>query len=49
MSNLGRELFVDAMIANAILDRLLHHSHIFNISGKSYRIKDKLDGYKEEE
>ena len=43
------ELFGDAMIANAILDRLLHHSHIFNISGKSYRIKDKLDGYKEEE
>ena len=43
------ELFGDTMIANAILDRLLHHSHIFNINGKSYRIKDKLEGVKEEE
>jgi DNA replication protein DnaC len=36
------ELFGDAMIANAILDRLLHHSHIININGNSYRVKDKL-------
>lgn len=36
------ELFGDAMIANAILDRLLHHSHIININGNSYRLKDKL-------
>ena len=27
-------------IANAILDRLVHHSEIFKISGKSYRMKD---------
>lgn len=32
----------DEMIAKAILDRLLHHSYLFNISGPSYRIKDKL-------
>lgn len=36
------ELFGDSMIANAILDRLLHHSHIINISGNSYRLKDKI-------
>ena len=34
------ELFGDLMIANAILDRLLHHSHVINISGKSYRTKN---------
>lgn len=36
------DLFGDAMIANAILDRLLHHSHIININGNSYRVKDKF-------
>ena len=36
------ELFGDAMIANAILDRLIHHSHIINITGKSYRMKGVL-------
>ena len=36
------ELFGDATIANEILDRLLHHSHIINITGKSYRLKDKI-------
>ena len=36
------ELFGDNMIANAILDRLLHHSHVINITGKSYRTKDIL-------
>lgn len=32
----------DEMITKAILDRLLHHSYLFNISGPSYRIKDKI-------
>lgn len=32
----------DEMITKAILDRILHHSYLFNISGPSYRIKDKL-------
>lgn len=36
------ELFGDNMIANAILDRLIHHSHVINISGKSYRTKNLL-------
>ena len=37
------EIFGDAVIANAILDRLLHHSIIFNINGRSYRTKDIID------
>jgi len=32
----------DEMITKAILDRLLHYSFLFNITGPSYRIKDKL-------
>jgi len=32
----------DEMITKAILDRILHYSYLFNISGPSYRIKDKL-------
>ena len=31
----------DAVIATAILDRLLHHSHVIAIRGESYRLKDK--------
>ncbi len=36
------EIFGDVTLANAILDRLLHHSHIININGNSYRLRDKL-------
>lgn len=36
------ETFNDAVLATAILDRLLHHSHIFQIDGPSYRTKDIL-------
>ena len=36
------EIFGDVTLANAILDRLLHHSHIININGNSYRLKNKL-------
>ncbi|WHE06139.1 ATP-binding protein [Thermoanaerobacterium thermosaccharolyticum] len=32
-----------ATIANAILDRLLHHSHIISIKGPSYRLKSKVE------
>lgn len=31
------------VIASAILDRLLHYSHVFLIPGPSYRMKDKLN------
>lgn len=34
------ETFGDPVLANAILDRLLHHSHIIKIVGHSYRTKD---------
>ena len=36
------EVFGDVVIANVILDRLVHHSTIIKITGKSYRIKDKF-------
>ena len=39
----------DEMITKAILDKILHHSYLFNISGPSYRIKDKLKLTKTEE
>jgi len=39
----------DEMITKAILDRILHFSYLFNISGPSYRIKDKLKINKSEE
>ncbi len=35
------KIFSDSVIATAILDRLLHHSHIVNIRGKSYRLREK--------
>ncbi len=35
------EVLGDAVIATAILDRLLHHSHIVNIRGESYRLREK--------
>jgi len=31
----------DATLTAALLDRLLHHSHVFQIKGESYRLKDK--------
>ena len=36
------DIFYDAVVANAILDRILHHSHVISISGKSYRLKDHM-------
>jgi DNA replication protein DnaC len=31
----------DATLTAALLDRLLHHAHIVQISGESYRLKDR--------
>jgi len=31
----------DPVLANAVLDRLLHHCHVVNIRGNSYRLKEK--------
>lgn len=30
---------MDPVIVNAILDRVLHHAHVVQITGKSYRLK----------
>lgn len=35
------EVLGDNVIAAAILDRLLHHSHVVNIRGESYRLREK--------
>ncbi len=32
-------IFYDAVVADAILNRVLHHSHVVSITGKSYRLK----------
>jgi len=37
------EVFQDTKIANAILDRVLHHATVVSIVGKSYRIKDHFN------
>jgi DNA replication protein DnaC len=33
------DLFDDATVVSAILDRLLHHCHLFNLKGDSYRLQ----------
>ena len=35
------ELLGDTVIASAVLDRLLHHSHVLNIRGENYRLREK--------
>ena len=35
------EIFGSATLANAVLDRLLHHSSVISIKGPSYRLKEK--------
>jgi DNA replication protein DnaC len=34
-------VFGDAVVATAILDRMLHHSHVITIRGDSYRLRTK--------
>ena len=34
------EVFPDAVIASAILDRLVHHAHLIPIVGESFRMKE---------
>jgi len=33
--------FGDAVLATAVLDRLLHHATVINIRGESYRLKER--------
>ena len=35
------ELLGDTVIASAVLDRLLHHRHVLNIRGESFRLREK--------
>lgn len=37
------EIFGDSVLANAILDRLLHHSNVINIVGRYYSTKDIIE------
>jgi DNA replication protein DnaC len=36
------EFFIYDNVAVPIVDRLIHHSHIFMLGGESYRLKQKL-------
>ncbi|MCH3954301.1 MAG: IS21-like element helper ATPase IstB [Eubacterium sp.] len=36
-------VFYDAVVADAILNRILHHAHVVPITGDSYRLKDLTD------
>ena len=38
----------DSVIANAMLDRVLHHCKVFQIIGPSYRMKGKEDLFKDD-
>ena len=38
------EFFADDNVAVPIVDRVIHHSHIFMLGGESYRLRQKLDG-----
>ena len=35
------QVFGDEMIAAAVLDRLLHHSHVLVVQSESYRLRQK--------
>lgn len=39
-------IFNDAVVANAILDRVLNHSKVITINGHSYRVKDYIQASK---
>ena len=43
------EVLGDGVIASAVLDRLLHHSTVFNIRGDSYRLREKKRLIRKEE
>jgi DNA replication protein DnaC len=36
------EFFFDDNVAVPVVDRIIHHSHIFILGGESYRLKSKL-------
>ncbi len=38
------QIFTDTTLAGALLDRLLHHSHVLSLKGESYRLRAKTQG-----
>ena len=47
MNTAGRAYTTVASVSTtAILDRLLHRSHVLNIRGRSYRLRDLEDALK---
>ena len=38
------EILGDAMVAAALIDRLIHHAHIITLKGKSYRLRERGTG-----
>jgi DNA replication protein DnaC len=38
------EIFADELLSRAIIDRVMHHSYIMNINGKSYRMNKSKNG-----
>lgn len=42
------EMLGNGVIASAILDRLLHYSFVFNIKGKSFRLREKKEAISRE-
>jgi DNA replication protein DnaC len=35
------EILGDAMVAAALIDRLIHHAHMITLKGKSYRLRER--------
>lgn len=40
------QIFPDAMAASAAIDRLVHHGHVIEMSGESYRLRSRQEGRK---
>lgn len=38
-------IFVDQILTEAVVDRLIHHSHLLVFNGESYRYKESLQNY----
>ena len=40
------EVLGDEVMAAALIDRVLHHCHLVNIRGNSYRMREHMDLYR---
>ena len=41
------DIFMEPVLTNALLDRLLHHSNVIAINGPSYRLKDQMSYFQD--